>query len=242
MTPDLFTAVLLIIFLAAVIRTTFGFGDAIVAMPLLSIFIPLETATPLVGLAAVVFSLIILYKEWRLVKFKSVLGLIVSSLIGIPVGILLLRGGNDALLKILLGIIIVLFSIYNLSGKTKFRLKGEKFTGFFGLLAGILGGAYNSNGPPVVIYCVLKDWDPKSFRASLQGYFLPTGFLISVGHAVSGLWTKPVMLTFFFVLPAIITGALLGNYISKKINAANFNRLLHIFLIFTGILLVLKNL
>ena len=46
----------------------------------------------------------------------------------------------------------------------------------FGFFAGILGGAYNTNGPPVVIYGSLRKWSPATFRATLQGYFFMAAF------------------------------------------------------------------
>jgi hypothetical protein len=39
------------------------------------------------------------------------------------------------------------------------------------LSAGVLGGAYGMNGPPLVIYGSLRGSSPQHFRATLQGYF-----------------------------------------------------------------------
>ena len=45
-------AVLSVVFLAALVRSTFGFGDALIAMPFLVVLVGLKTATPLMALIA----------------------------------------------------------------------------------------------------------------------------------------------------------------------------------------------
>ena len=51
---DVATAgILLIVFIATLIRSTFGFGEALVAVPLLAFFIPLEVAAPLAVLVSI---------------------------------------------------------------------------------------------------------------------------------------------------------------------------------------------
>jgi len=106
------TIVLPIIFIAALTRSTFGFGDAMVGMPLLVMAIGLNTATPLVGLMGITASSTILIKHWRDVHIKSVWPLIVYTLIGIPIGILLLKGLYENVMKSVLAFVIIVFSLY----------------------------------------------------------------------------------------------------------------------------------
>ncbi len=49
---DATALVLVVLFCSTFIRATFGFGDALVAMPLLAMVVGLKTATPLVALVA----------------------------------------------------------------------------------------------------------------------------------------------------------------------------------------------
>lgn len=181
--PHIEFIIIPIIFVAAFTRSAFGFGDALIAMPLLSIFIPIEIATPLMGLAGLVITISILIKEWRNVQIKSVLTLIISSLIGISIGIFFIKGNYNELLKIILGSIIVLFSLFNLTKPDLLVLKNEKLAPIFGFIAGILGGAFNTSGPPIVIYSVLRRWKPEYIRATLQGYFLPIGMFVTTDMA-----------------------------------------------------------
>lgn len=228
-----------VIFVATLTRSTFGFGDALVAMPLLSMAIGLNFATPLVGLMGITISTTILIKHWREVHLRSLWLLIIFTLIGIPVGILLLRGVYENVMKLILAFIIIIFSLYKMFKPALFTLASDRLACFFGLLAGILGGAYNTNGPPVVVYGTLRRWNPEKFRATLQGYFFPTGSMIALGHCFGGFWTKPVLLYYLVSLPVILVAILLGGKLNRKIPKDKFDNYIYICLVILGIVLLI---
>ena len=77
-------SVLLIVTLAAFVRATVGFGDALIAMSLLVSVIGLETATPLVGLTGVSTALLMLTLSWQKVDVRSIAPFLAASAVGIP--------------------------------------------------------------------------------------------------------------------------------------------------------------
>jgi uncharacterized membrane protein YfcA len=233
--------VIAIIFVSGFVRSAFGFGDSVLAMPLLALFISIKTATPLVGLCAVTYSILILYKEWHHIKFKDVLVLIITAFIGIPIGIYLLKGSYENSLKLILGSVIVIFSLFNIFKPKLIFLKNDKLAFVFGFIAGILGGAYNTAGPPVVIYSALRKWNPRTFRATMQGFFLPTGFMIIIGHFFVGLWTQEVLLKYIIALPFILLAIYLGALVNKRIHKDRFNIYIFSILLLAGVLLIIKN-
>ncbi|MCJ7563715.1 MAG: sulfite exporter TauE/SafE family protein, partial [Candidatus Aminicenantes bacterium] len=161
--------VLLIVFAATLVRATFGFGDALIGMPLLALVISIREATPLMAFIGPTIAVVLLIKEWRHINLKSTLTLIVSTLVGIPIGLLFLKHIDENIVSLVLAVVILLFSLYNLIRPGLLRLKSDRPIFLFGLLAGILGAAYNANGPPVIVYGTLRGWKPESFRATLQG-------------------------------------------------------------------------
>ena len=52
-------------FIAALIRSAFGFGEALLAVPLLALCIPLEVAAPLAVLASITIAAIVVGQDWR---------------------------------------------------------------------------------------------------------------------------------------------------------------------------------
>src|SRR5262249_1742929 len=146
--------VIAVVFLATLIRSTFGFGEALVAVPLLALRMPVTVAAPLAALLSVLIAAVVIAQDWRQGHVRSALGLIGAALLGIPLGAWLLVRGNDHLVKALLGGVIIAFSIYSLSGRSPLRLDRDHRGWLLGcgFLSGILGGAYGMNGPPLVVY------------------------------------------------------------------------------------------
>jgi uncharacterized membrane protein YfcA len=97
----------------------------------------------------------------------------------------------------------------------------------FGFVAGVLGGAYNANAPPVVIYGAMQHWAPERFRATLQGYFLPAAILICAGHALSGFWTVAVARLYFLALPCILVAVVIGRRLGRCMPMEKFQRALY---------------
>ncbi|MBE0556992.1 MAG: sulfite exporter TauE/SafE family protein, partial [Proteobacteria bacterium] len=181
--------VLAILFASSLVRAVFGFGNALVAMPLLAMTsLGMQAATPIVALIATIMSLVIIVKDWRIIDLRSTWRLLAATVLGIPFGLLLLKGPYEAAGKVILALVIIGFSFYSLLRPRLVTLKYEWAAYPFGFIAGILGSAYNSNGPPIVIYGTVRKWPPEHFRANLQGYFFPANIIIITGHgwAVSG--------------------------------------------------------
>lgn len=229
--------ILLIVFFSGLTRSTFGFGDALVGMPLLTIVAGIQTATPLIQMVGTTIAISILIRQWKKVNFKSAWRLIVSALVGIPIGLYYLKEVNEDVVKLILAGVIVLFALYQLFRPKMVQLRNERFAVFFGFIGGILGGAYNTNGPPVIFYGTLRRWDPGHFRATLQGYFLPTGGAIMAGHLLAGLWTPVVIRYYLLALPVVIAAIILGNFLNRKIRGERFVTYVYVLLIVLGLML-----
>lgn len=234
--------ILCIVFISTLIRSTFGFGDALIAMPLLALFIDIKIATPLIALIAFFIANSILIRNWKNVEFKSAWRLILASLFGIPVGLWYLRDFNENIIKLILGFIVLLFAVYSLFKPKMIQLKSERYSWVFGFIAGILGGAYNTNGPPIVIYSSLKKWNPQNFRATLQGYFFTTGIFVIVGHGIAGNFSVEVLSCFMYSLPIVLLSVIVGARINKKIPVARFHKYIYLILLILGIFLIVNSL
>lgn len=229
--------ILLVIFISTLLRSAFGFGNALIAMPLLILLLDLKTATPLVALVGIVTALVMLLREWRQLEIREIFSLLLASLAGIPVGLYLLVSLPENIIKGILGLALILFGVFNLTGITLPKLKGKWLALPFGFFSGILGGAYNTNGPPIVIYGLLRAWNKKKFRVTLQGYFLLTGAVVSAGHGLSGLWSRQVLIYFLISFPVVVLGVLAGERLAKRFSEEQFNRALNLILITLGLVM-----
>jgi uncharacterized membrane protein YfcA len=234
--------VILIVLVASTIRSAFGFGDALIAMPLLAFFMEMKTAVPLVAVSGFTISILILARHWKSAYVKGLWILILFCILGIPLGLLFLKNMDDKLIKIVLALLLIVFSSINLINPTYFILKSDKFAWIFGLFSGILGGAYNTNGPPIIIYGKMKRWEPEKFRAILQSVFLPTNLCIIIGQAGTGFWTESVVKYVVFCIPVIVIGTITGGFINKRMSKEGFAKYVDYILIVIGVMLLVNTL
>lgn len=232
--------VIAVIFLATVIRSAFGFGEALIAVPLLALRIPVETAVPLAALASITVALIVVIQDWRKIHFRTAAWLVAATLFGIPLGLLLLAAAAEAVVKGILAGIILAFSSYCIIKRAPLELKNDRFAWIFGLAAGVLGGAYGMNGPPLVVYGTLRRWSPEHFRATLQGYFLPASIVGMAGYALAGLWTVEVSECYLLALPAILAAIFAGRLIHRRVHGNRFLLFIHLGLIGVGLILLIQ--
>ena len=224
----------LVIFLAVFTQSLTGFGSALVAMALLPALIGIRAATPLVALVGLTIEIALLLRYHAAFRLQSVWRLAAASVVGIPLGLLVLRQVDERIVLAILGGVLVGYSVYALLG---LRLPPSKSTAWAygtGLLAGMLGGAYNTSGPPVVIYGDAQRWPPAEFKSNLQGFFFVTNIFVIAGHALSGNLTRLVWVGYLWVLPAIALGILLGTRLDGRINPVVFRKLVLILLIVMG--------
>ena len=232
--------VVAILFIATFIRSALGFGEALVAVPLLALLIPITVAVPIATLVSVTVAAVVVVQDSHHVRWKSAARLVLATLIGIPIGLLLLTRAPEPLVKGFLAFVIAAFSIQALRGAVAWHVVGDSAAWPFGLAAGVLGGAYGMNGPPLVVYGSARRWSPSEFRATLQGYFLPASAAGMLGYWWSGLWTAQVSRLFLPSLPVVIVGIALGRAANKRMSAARFTRLVHLSLLGIAALLLIQ--
>src|SRR4051794_35348798 len=211
-----------VICLATPIRAGFGVGGGLGPVPLLALIIPVEVAAPLAVLVSVTVAGIVLLQDWREVHAGSAGRLILSTMFGIPFGLLLLTSVAEPVVKAVLAAVIITFSAYRLVGRSRFELKDDRLAWLFGFGAGVLGGAYGMNGPPLVAYGALRRWSPERFRATPPGYFLPASLVGMAGYWAAGLWVPAVTRNFLTSLPAVLTATFLGRVLNRRMDGRRF--------------------
>ncbi len=226
MTIDVITLhVLSIVFIATLIRSAFGFGEALFAVPLLAFSIPLKVAAPLAVLVSITIAGIVVAQDWKKIHLRSTGWLLLSTLFGMPLGVLLLTNKHQTIVKVALAAILIAFSAYSLLiRRTPLELRRDSRGWLLacGFCAGVLGGAYGMNGPPLVIYGTLRRWSAQHFRATLQGYFLPASILGMTGYWLAGLWVPAV--THYYLLSLLVTlpAVFLGRVVNHRLHGENF--------------------
>jgi uncharacterized protein len=228
---------------AATLRATVGFGDALFAIPILAAMLGLSTATPLGALASLLMNIGVLIAEWRNLNWRAVLLPLIAAFAGAPFGVWLLNAVPEAWAKLGLGFVIVIYALWQLF-KPNSSLEptrwGAPLRVICGFLAGLLGTAYNTAGPPMVMLGTLERWSPPVFRANLTAFFSGLSAIVLVTHALSGLWTPRVIGLFVFSSPLIVLGTFLGTRIAKRIRPEQFSKIVYMVLLAIGAMFMLS--
>jgi uncharacterized membrane protein YfcA len=228
----------LTVLLALFTRAAIGFGDGMIAIPLLSLMIDISEAVPLILFMSTIMSAISLYRDKAHIQFGSLKRTALMALIGFPFGILLLKVADNELVKVILGCVLIALAIFYLSRAKKFHIKASGWSYLFGLLAGILGGAYAFRGIVFAVYASLRNWSPEQFKGTIHGFYLLSGIFIPFGYFGAGLVTSRVIGLFFVMMPVAIVATQIGGWCSGKMNAESFQKVIWTMLLMLGIFLL----
>jgi uncharacterized membrane protein YfcA len=234
--------ILAVIFMATLIRSALGFGEALIAVPLLAMRMPLGIAAPLAVMVSITIAAVVVLQDWRKVQVRSAGWLLVPTCFGIPLGLLLLTSPHQLLVKLLLALVIIGFALYSLAGAELPELKhdSKRWLILCGFFAGVLGGAYGMNGPPLAVYGTMRRWRPPHFRATLQGYFLPASGLGLAGYFWKGLWNHELIHYYLLSLPVAAPAIWLGRLANHRLPHASFRKFVFGGLVGIGLLLAVQ--
>jgi uncharacterized membrane protein YfcA len=232
--------VIAVFFAATLVRSTLGFGEALIAVPLLAFVLPVKVAAPVAVLVSITVAAVVVAQDWRHVHLLSATWLVLSTLPGIPIGLLLLRSVSEPIVKGALGALVAGFAASALRKPGTVELTNDRLAWLFGVSAGLLGGAYGMNGPPLAVYGALRRWSPEHFRATLQGYFLPASVIGMIGYWVAGLWTPTVNRFYLQSLPAVLIAIALGRVINRRVDGRRFSVYVNASLLASGAGLLLQ--
>jgi len=230
--------IVLAVFLAAFMQTLAGFGFALLVMPLLTLMVGLRNAAPLVALAGLTLYSVNFFRYRQAVAWREVVRLGAGIVWGVPLGVWALSHVAESAVQRLLGVVLVLYAGYALWQPGTLYLRSRGWVYAFGFVAGCLGGAYNTPGPPLVMYGALRRWPKEPFRAVLQSLFILNATLVVALHYFSHHLTASVFQWYFYALPALFSGILLGSRVDRKLSGVHFRVLVTVMILLLGLSLL----
>lgn len=235
-------AVAAVFAIGSFVQVVAGFGSALVIMPVLTQFVGIKTAASVLALTSAAVSVTVLYQNRHGLRWREAVWLMASAAVGVPLGTLALKQLPAGPVVALLGLVLIGYGLYSVAmlwrgsegndedaaeavadGGTRAGRLGAVAAG---LCAGLLGGAYATDGPPLVIYGAMRRWPKDAFRSILQACFLLDGALIVLCHGAGGLVTRDVLMYCLYGVPGMALGLLAGTLLDPHIDRAAFHRLL----------------
>ena len=215
-----------------------GFGSALIAMPILSELIGLKIASPLFALVGQTAGVFLLLRYRQHLHVRGLWRLFAASLCGIPISITLTQNLDQHVAMAILGIVIIAYSLYGLIGPGVPELRDSRWDYVFGFANGLLHGAYNTGGPPLVIYGTAKRWLPAEFKTNLQTLFFINGLLVIGTYTLKGSYDAVVLHYYLVMFIPIIVGLMLGQLLDRWMAPEIFRRAVLVLLIVLGLTLI----
>jgi len=241
--PDVFVMVLtaVVYFGAAFVERVCGFGSGIFAMLFLPYFLPNQTIGPaILGMISGVGCTYNAVKNRKHIHIRTMLPLIFAALIAIPIAVRFSAGLNARSMKMLLGVVLIVLSVYFLFFSKRVHIRPTVCNGVIaGALGGTLNGLFSTGGPPAVLYLVHATTDNLAYFGTIQAYFAVTSGYATIVRAIGGLITKEVLILFCCELVGWWFGNQLGGKIFDRLNSAKLRRIVYVAMIVSGVLMIL---
>lgn len=221
-----------------------GFGFGLVAVPLLSLVLPVKDAVAIQLPFSVFLVVINSYRYGKFIKWDELKPLFIGSAAAIPAGVYSLNLLPDTLMKRALSLFVVLAVLFDRKSKGQGKLGEFAQTGPGGIILGMISGwfigAYTTGGPPAVIYATARFPEPRKAKGAMGLYFLATDVLIILLFTMTGLLTLELFFRSLRFTPAVFLGFFFGAYVFKNITRRTYLLGVHFLLFMAAIMLCVK--
>jgi uncharacterized membrane protein YfcA len=226
---------------AGLLQGLTGFGAALVAVPLLSLFLDMKLVVPLCTLHGVTITLYLSWQLRRSLSLKKIGPLLLGCVPGVVFGVTLLKYADPVAMKLMLGVMVTAFAVYALLSRQLVERNLRPFWAYVaGFATGAITSAFSAGGPPTIIYTTLAGWSKDTIKATLSGFFLCAGLLASGSHLLAGLTTSTVARYYAITLPFVLLGVWIGSRYYQRINHKLYLKIVFCCLAIMGLVLAVS--
>jgi uncharacterized protein len=224
----------IVVFIASLTMSIAGFGFGLVATPLLFLFLEPRIVVLFSSSLGSIIGLLVFLQARHFIKPKIIIILGLSSLVGIPIGIYMISHISILILKLIIGVLVIVFAIFFYFGLT-YKIKRENLgCAISGFIGGIFMTGTGLGGPPVILYFINQAFEKQVFRASVASFFIITGIASFISLGVSGIASSANLLQTLTFIPVVIIAYFIGNKILPYINQWLFRTIVLAIIVISG--------
>ncbi len=242
MTWDLAVFIFLAQFIGYIVKGLAGFGNPLIANPLMAMRIDNVQITPGVLPVDMCVNLYVSYKNKKSFITRLAIPIAVCIMIGVIPGTLFLKVGSQWVIKALLGVFIIALGIEMITRKeTKDTNKKNNplLMGLVSVLSGFLSGLFGIN---MLFMAYLNRYvsNRHQFRANVCFIFSFENVFRLLMYAINGMLTKATLYITLLSIPAAMLGIWVGGRIDRKLDEKKANAVIHTVFLLGGISILIK--
>lgn len=179
---------------------------------------------------------------WRVrhaISWRTVSPFIIGGALGVPAGTALLTTVDPGTLRLSIGVLLVIYSLYSLIRPAVKPIQGGTPIDFgVGVANGLIGGLTGLGGIAVTVWCQLRGGAKDGQRAIFQPVLFLTFVMSAISLAVAGTFTVETLRLYAFALPVLIAGLWCGFKLYGKLDDAAFRKIILLLLLVSGLALI----
>ena len=231
---------LLSVFAGSLAAGLAGFAFSAISGAMLFHWLAPVQAVPLLLACSITTQLLSITKLWGTMRWRQCTPYLVGGFVGIPVGVKLLQYFSPYAFAAGFGTFLVCYSGYMLL-RPRFTIQSggrlaEVAAGFAG---GVTGGATAFPGAIPTILCSVRGLSKTEQRGVVQPFIFLMQIATLIYFSKLGILGSVTLTTYFWCLPAVVAGTWLGLRLFDRIDDTKFRRVVLIFLLISGVALVL---
>ncbi|WP_432260329.1 sulfite exporter TauE/SafE family protein [Cupriavidus sp. TMH.W2] len=221
-----------------------GFGAAMVAVPILVQFIPLQFVVPMLLLLDLVTTSMVGMRNWNSVSRPELLRLIPFMMVGVALGTTVLAKVESRWLLVGLGLFVLAMTGRALLTSAA---RAEEVARGWSVPAGVVGGVFSAlfgtGGPIYTMYLSRRLPQIDAFRSTIAAVILFSALVRLAAFASSGLLQQGDLLrSAAFAMPFSLIGLAVGSRLRRRISADAVRRALLILLCASGVSVLFRGL
>ncbi|MEH7381208.1 sulfite exporter TauE/SafE family protein [Bacillus sp. JJ1533] len=229
----------LIVLISSLLQTSTGYGFSVISTPFLFLIYSVHTAIQINIILSLCLSLFMVFKIGKEIDKALLIRLIKGSSVGTLLGIPIYLYLDVTLLKIIVGVLILIFTVLLILKLTILQTKKRDI--LTGGISGLLTTSMGIPGPPLLLYFSGSAMDKDNFRNTPLVYNLFVYFISLILQIIFSGTSLVVWNASLISIPALFLGMLLGQFFFKMVSQSTFRLISYLILLFTGGYLIIMN-
>ena len=227
-------------FIGSTVLSTVGFGIGMTAIPILLFVLDPQTVIVVLNTVSIPLFALIVYQNRAELPKRRVLPWAIAGMVGVPVGVIILRDADAGLLKIAITVVIIALTILVASNVKTPIPKGTISGLVVAFIVAVMLNALGIGGPLIALYALAQGWGRNTVRGALSLYFLCVEAAGVVGYGLAGLLTVERVWLIAIVTIPVVLGFWLGTQLVRRMNETMFQRAAVLVILVTSVMVLAR--